>query len=67
VYQEGILFPGTKVYKRGEPDEEILELLRFNSRMPSATLGDLNAQVAAIRIGRRRLRELHERQGSQTV
>jgi N-methylhydantoinase B len=67
VYQEGILFPGTKVYKQGEPDEEILELLRFNSRMPSATLGDLNAQVAAIRIGRRRLKELHERYGSATV
>ncbi|WP_255152236.1 hydantoinase B/oxoprolinase family protein [Halorarius halobius] len=67
VYQEGILFPGTKVYKEGEPDDEIIELLRFNSRMPSATLGDLNAQVAAIRIGRRRLTELHERYGSATV
>ena len=67
VYQEGILFPGTKVYKQGDPDDEILELLRFNSRMPSATLGDLNAQVAAIRIGRQRLKELHDRYGSATV
>jgi len=67
VYQEGILFPGTKIYKKGEPDDELLELLRFNSRMPNAVLGDLKAQVAATRIGRRRLRELHEKQGTATV
>jgi N-methylhydantoinase B len=67
VYQEGILFPGTKIYKRGEPDEELIELLRFNSRMPKATTGDLNAQVAAIRVGRQRLKELHEQHGSTTV
>jgi|AntRauMinimDraft_4_1070384.scaffolds.fasta_scaffold00988_4 N-methylhydantoinase B len=67
VYQEGILFPGTKIYKRGEPDEELLELLRFNSRMPNAVVGDLKAQVASIRIGRQRLQELHEEHGTETV
>lgn len=38
MHQEGLVFPGTKVYKRGEPDEEILDLIRFNSRIPDKTL-----------------------------
>jgi N-methylhydantoinase B len=67
VHQEGILFPGTKVYKRGEPDEEIVDLLRFNTRGPNKIIGDLNAQIAAINVGKRRLTELHEQYGTPTV
>ncbi|WP_135822189.1 hydantoinase B/oxoprolinase family protein [Halostella litorea] len=67
VYQEGVVFPGTKVYKGGEPDEEILDIIRFNSRIPDKVLGDLNAQIAALRTGTRRLQELHEKYGSETV
>ena len=67
VHQEGMIFPGTKVYKAGEPDEEILDLIRFNSRLPDKVIGDLNAQIAAIRTGTRRLRELHEKYGTDTV
>ncbi|WP_049924036.1 hydantoinase B/oxoprolinase family protein [Halopiger djelfimassiliensis] len=67
VHQEGVIFPGTKVYKGGEPDEEILDLIRFNSRIPDKVLGDLNAQIAAIRTGKQRLRELHGKYGGETV
>ncbi|WP_252699444.1 hydantoinase B/oxoprolinase family protein [Natronosalvus vescus] len=67
VHQEGVIFPGTKVYKAGEPDEEVLDLIRFNSRIPDKVIGDLNAQIAAIRTGKRRLRELYDKYGSSTV
>ncbi|WP_254861574.1 hydantoinase B/oxoprolinase family protein [Halovivax gelatinilyticus] len=67
VYQEGIIFPGTKVYKKGEPDEEILDIIRFNSRIPDKVIGDLNAQIAALRTGATRVGELHERYGTDTV
>ena len=67
VYQEGLIFPGTKIYKRGEPDEQLLELLRFNTRVPEKVLGDLNAQVAALKTGQKRLRELHERYGTKRI
>ncbi|WP_228546381.1 hydantoinase B/oxoprolinase family protein [Halegenticoccus tardaugens] len=67
VHQEGLIFPGTKVYKQGEPDEEILELIRYNSRIPDKVMGDLNAQIAAINTGKQRIRELHERYGTETV
>ncbi|WP_135822186.1 hydantoinase B/oxoprolinase family protein [Halostella litorea] len=67
MHQEGVIFPGTKVYKGGEPDEEILDIIRFNSRIPDKVLGDLNAQIAALRTGADRMRGLHEKYGTDTV
>lgn len=67
VHQEGLLFPGTKVFSRGEPVEPILELIRFNSRMPDLVIGDLNAQVSALRTGERRLVEIIEKFGRDVV
>ena len=67
MHQEGLILPGTKVVSRGEPVRDILELLRFNSRMPDAILGDLNAQISAIRTGERRLLEIYRKFGRPTV
>ncbi|MCY1136733.1 hydantoinase B/oxoprolinase family protein [Actinoplanes sp. Pm04-4] len=67
MHQEGLIFPGTKVVSRGEPVHDIHELLRFNSRMPDAILGDLHAQIAAIRTGERRLLEIYAKFGRETV
>jgi len=67
MHQEGIIFPGTKVFSEGVANREIIELIRFNSRMPDLVIGDLNAQVAALRTGERRLRELHTRYGGDVV
>ncbi|MFC5819125.1 MULTISPECIES: hydantoinase B/oxoprolinase family protein [Nonomuraea] len=67
MHQEGLIFPGTKVFSRGEPVREIHELIRFNSRMPDLVIGDLHAQVAALRTGERRLLEILDKFGRPTV
>ncbi|HLU44725.1 MAG TPA: hydantoinase B/oxoprolinase family protein [Natronosporangium sp.] len=67
VHQEGLLFPGTKVVSRGEPVHEIHELIKFNSRMPGEVLGDLHAQIAALRTGERRFLEILDKFGKPTV
>jgi len=67
MHQEGVIFPGTRVFRGGEPASEIIELIRFNSRMPDLVLGDLHAQVAAIRTGERRLLEIFAKFGRGTV
>ncbi|MQA03323.1 MAG: hydantoinase B/oxoprolinase family protein [Streptosporangiales bacterium] len=67
MHQEGLIFPGTKVFERGEPDEKILELIRFNSRMPELVIGDLHAQVAALRTGERRFHEILAKFGVPSV
>ncbi|MFB6299290.1 MAG: hydantoinase B/oxoprolinase family protein [Halobacteriales archaeon] len=67
VHQEGVIFPCTKVYKSGSPDEEILDIIRFNSRYPEKVMGDLNAQIAALRTGEDRLQAIYDRYGSAVV
>jgi N-methylhydantoinase B len=64
MHQEGLIMPGMKVYRRGVPQREVFELIRFNSRMPDLVIGDLEAQVAATRTGERRLMELHRKFGA---
>ncbi len=67
VYQEGLLFPGTKIYKGGEPDKELVELLRFNTRMSEKVIGDLHAQISALHVGRNRYSQLYDRYKHETV
>ncbi|WP_066367406.1 hydantoinase B/oxoprolinase family protein [Herbidospora mongoliensis] len=67
MHQEGLIFPGTKVVSRGVPVREIHELIRFNSRMPNEVLGDLHAQIAALRTGERRFLEILAKFGRPTV
>jgi N-methylhydantoinase B len=67
MHQEGLIFPGTRIVKAGAVDEEIVELVRFNSRLPDTVIGDFYAQLAAIRTGERRLHEIWEKFGFEAV
>ncbi len=67
IYQEGTRWGPTRLYDRGEPREDVIELLRLNSRFGDATIGDLNAQIAAGRTGEQRLKALFDRFGAETV
>ena len=67
MHQEGVIFPGTRVVKEGVVDEELVDLIRFNSRLPRSTIGDFYAQLAAIRTGERRLHEIWGKFGLPNV
>jgi N-methylhydantoinase B len=58
MYQEGIFFPVSKLYDRGAINDDIFNVIRFNSRMPERTIGDLQAQVSACFTGVRRTQEI---------
>ena len=63
IYQEGLRIPVLKLYERGRANETLLELIRINVRIPDVVLGDLQAQLAACRIGERGVSELARRYG----
>jgi N-methylhydantoinase B len=63
LYQEGVIIPPIKLYERGRLNEGALDLLLRNVRTPDERRGDLEAQVAAHRLGERRLAEMVERYG----
>jgi N-methylhydantoinase B len=67
VHQEGLLFPGTRIVKGGVLDEEVVDLIRFNSRLPEQTIGDFHAQYAALRVGEREITAVWERFGLAVV
>jgi len=67
IYQEGMRWPPIRIYDEGRAREDILEVLRCNSRFGAALTGDLNAQVAAMRTGEERFKGLLDRFGWQTV
>ncbi len=51
VYEEGIRIPIMKLFDRGEPNHELLKIIRANNRMPNETVGDLYAQAACNAVG----------------
>lgn len=61
VYEEGLRLPVVRLYHQGEFQNDILRIIQTNSRVPRNVEGDLKSQVAAIRIGTRRIEELHSR------
>ena len=64
IYQEGLRIPVVKLFSRGELVQDMLDILLLNVRVPEERRGDYFAQIAACRLGRRRLGELLERYGS---
>lgn len=63
IFQEGIRIPPTKLYKKGELQADLLELILHNVRTPQWNRFDLNALVAACNTAARRCHELAERFG----
>jgi N-methylhydantoinase B len=60
VYEEGLFVPVTRLFGRGEPNEELFRLLRANVRTPFEVVGDLYAQAGSNDVGGVRLIEMLE-------
>ena len=66
VHQEGIRIPPTKIMRGGEINQDVLDILLTNVRMPEQNWGDLKAQLAAVNTGERRVHEMIEKFGIDT-
>jgi len=51
VFEEGLIIPPLKLYKRGELVGEVLEMIGANIRVPKKTLGDIRAEIASATRG----------------
>jgi N-methylhydantoinase B len=67
IFQEGLRIPPVKIFRNGEVDRNVLNLLLANVRTPLEREGDLAAQVASCRLGERRLREVVGKYGVSEV
>jgi N-methylhydantoinase B len=67
VYEEGLRVPITKLFDRGEPNQELLKIIRANVRTPAETVGDLYAQAACNDVGGRSLLQMMAEFGLNSI
>ena len=67
IFSEGLQIPILKLHERGKVNETLVEVIKQNMRLPSRAMGDLRAQVTAVKTGERRFLELVERYGREQV
>lgn len=57
-FQEGMVIPPVKLYTAGTLRQDVVDILRANTRLPDSLYGDMNGQVNALDLGARRLHAL---------
>src|SRR5215468_4475944 len=67
IYQEGLRIPPIRLYRAGELQQDVLDLILLNCQVPRERLSDLRAQMAANRLGVQRFQALCAKYGTATV
>src|SRR5580658_558643 len=67
IYQEGLRIPPIRLYRAGELQEDVQELILLNCQVPRERLSDLRAQMAANRLGVQRTQALCGKYTTDTV
>ncbi|WP_428538750.1 hydantoinase B/oxoprolinase family protein [Rhodopila sp.] len=67
IYQEGLRIPPVRLYRAGVLQADVQALILLNCQVPRERLSDLRAQMAANRLGVRRLTGLCAKYGRDTV
>jgi N-methylhydantoinase B len=66
-FQEGVRIPPVKLIRAGIIQQDIIDILAANSRVPQSNWGDLNGQINALDLGERRLHALLDEYGDDTI
>ena len=67
IYQEGLQIPPIKLFAGGVLNRAVWRILEKNVRVPDKVLGDVQAQLAAVRFGERDLLRLVEEYGMEDI
>jgi len=67
IYSEGLQIPILKYQSAGVVNQDLLDIIAINVRLPDLAMGDLRAQITAVTTGERRFLELVERYGKDKV
>jgi N-methylhydantoinase B len=67
IFSEGLQMPIVKVYRKGVPNDDVFRIIEMNVRIPERAMGDLRAQIAAVKTGEKRVVEMLCKYGKATV
>jgi len=66
IFGEGLQLRSIKLWKHGEPVEEIYRIIECNTRQPTELMGDIAAQLAGCLLGRDLMAQLVDKYGIAT-
>ncbi|MGH7885644.1 MAG: hydantoinase B/oxoprolinase family protein [Thermodesulfobacteriota bacterium] len=67
IYEEGIIIPPTRIYKKGILNEALFNKIINQTRNPKEREGDFRAQISSLEIGRKRLLEIIEKYSASKI
>jgi N-methylhydantoinase B len=67
AFQEAFVLPPVKLARAGQINQDIIDILLRNTRLPQSAMGDLNGQLGALDLGVKRMDELLDEYGPATV
>ncbi len=67
IYAEGLRIPPLKLWDKGKPRNDVMNLLLSNMRARRDQQGDFNALIGACKVGARALIGLMDKYGKETV
>ena len=65
IYAEGLQIPIVKYSRAGAINQDLIDIIKMNVRIPELAMGDLRAQITAVTTGERRFVELMKRYGRE--
>lgn len=66
IFQEGLRLPAVRLFREGIINQDVMDIITCNSRMPDILKGDVWAGIASVRVGARRLEALISKYGAET-
>jgi N-methylhydantoinase B len=63
IYQELFRIVPVKLYRKGEPNEDVFRLIRANCRTPEIIEGDIRSIVSATKVGAAKIQGLVDKYG----
>ncbi|HAY91722.1 MAG TPA: hydantoin utilization protein B, partial [Rhodobacteraceae bacterium] len=67
VFQEAFVLPPVKLARAGKFNQDIIDIMLRNTRLPQSARGDLNGQLSALDLGVKRMDELLDEYGAETI
>src|SRR5436190_11667972 len=64
---EGLQLDQLKIYEEGRLNDTLYRVIKDNIRFPDSSLGDMKSQMAACRLAARRMDELFDKYGRDTI
>ena len=60
VFEEGLFLPLVRLYSGGQPNQDVMDIIRANVRTPEQVHGDIRSQIAANHVCAQQIQQLLE-------